>query len=88
MADKPDDGGSVIPTIETIAYSSGTGSRVYHPGLSLRDYFAAAALQGWLASFGQDTAHPADGHRGNENCAANAKFAYALADAMLKARQS
>jgi hypothetical protein len=45
------------------------------PGLSIRDYFAAAALQGLLAEGG---------------CAswdADAESAYKAADAMLKARE-
>lgn len=53
-------------------------------GMSLRDYFAAKAMAGWLASYGSDNPHPATtGHA--EVVAANA---YAMADAMLKASQS
>ncbi|GKV89326.1 hypothetical protein [Pectobacterium carotovorum] len=54
------------------------------PGMTLRDYFAAKAMQGWLSSYGVDAVHPA--HSGNAVDAA--KNAYALADAMLKARIS
>lgn len=53
-------------------------------GMTLRDYFAAKAMQGWLSSYGVDAVHPA--HSGNAVDAA--KNAYALADAMLKARIS
>ena len=49
------------------------------PQISLRDYFAAAALQGFMA------AHTSGG------CLVDdlyAKYAYDLADAMLKAREA
>lgn len=50
------------------------------PGMSLRDYFAAAALQGILASYaGPDCGLP------NDDTAA--VRAYDYADAMLKARK-
>lgn len=45
----------------------------------LRDYFAAAALQGWLASFGVEADHPAV-----SRCSATvAHQAYVTADAMM-----
>ena len=49
-------------------------------GMTLRDYFAAKAMQGLLAQFqgcanGCDPAH-------------HAKWAYEMADAMLKAREA
>lgn len=51
-------------------------------GMSLRDYFAAKAMQGWLSSYGPDDKHPV--------AAGDADFvaqrAYAMADAMLAAR--
>ena len=46
-------------------------------GMSLRDYFAAKAMQGDLVS----GVHP-------DNFDATAKRAYKMADAMLKARQA
>lgn len=49
------------------------------PGLSLRDYFAAAALQGLLAHQG------ADGSEGQQRKLA--ALAYASADALLAARK-
>ncbi len=52
--------------------------------LTLRDYFATAALQGWLATYPVDCAHPADSRNGPAKLA---KQAYALADAMLQARE-
>lgn len=49
-----------------------------HGGMSLRDYFAAKWLQGWVAnpSSADATAEEAAG------------WAYAMADAMLKARET
>jgi hypothetical protein len=49
----------------------------FSPGMSLRDYFAAKALQGLLAHEG-----PAFDYRDS------ARMAYGLADAMLKAREA
>ena len=46
-------------------------------GMTLRDYFAAKALQGWVA--GTDHTRPFDYSR-------VASFAYEIADAMMKAR--
>lgn len=54
-------------------------------GMSLRDYFAAKAIAGWLASFGDDVTHPADS--ADSHCAETiARMSYRMADAMLKAR--
>lgn len=51
-----------------------------HPGMSLRDYLAARAMQGWLSTWGES-----DGAVKPEKVAA---FAYEMADAMLRARES
>lgn len=51
-----------------------------HPGMSLRDYFAAQAMQGYLAAGG--TIDIARGPLFIER----AEVCYAIADAMLKAR--
>jgi hypothetical protein len=50
----------------------------YYPGMTLRDYFAAKALQGMLAENG-------GGALRNDKLAA---YAYNLADEMLKARET
>lgn len=50
-------------------------------GMSLRDYFAAKAMQGWLATF-TDSRHPTE----NGGAQDFARRAYALADEMIKAR--
>ncbi|MEG6305299.1 hypothetical protein UXP06_11975 [Enterobacter ludwigii] len=52
-------------------------------GMTLRDYFAAKAMQGWLASFPADACHPSV----SGVCDKVAKQSYELADAMLKARE-
>ncbi|OWT61987.1 hypothetical protein [Candidimonas nitroreducens] len=51
-------------------------------GISVRDYFAAKAMQGWLSSYGPDDQHPAN----NGSCDFVAAQAYAMADAMLAER--
>jgi hypothetical protein len=51
---------------------------VTEQGMTLRDYFAAKALQGMLAESGGGALH-------NTNLS---EFAYLIADAMLKAREA
>lgn len=63
------DGGPAFPS--TISDDS-----LHVGGMSLRDYFAAKAMQGLMAS-------PAD----PESMEVAAKWSYNLADAMLKARE-
>ena len=57
------------------AFPTGTGVTPYNPGMTLRDYFAAAALQGMLSEPSLK-ATPEE----------FASKSYELADAMLKAR--
>ena len=64
-----EDGGPAFPS--TISDDS-----LHVGGMSLRDYFAAKAMQGLMAS-------PAD----PESMEVAAKWSYKLADAMLKARE-
>ncbi|EMF7245760.1 hypothetical protein V4F06_003551 [Klebsiella variicola] len=54
-----------------------------YEGLTVRDYFAAKAMQGWLASYPESDQHPVVTHR--ENMVA--ELSYLMADAMLKARE-
>lgn len=58
------------------AFPTGTGVTPYNPGMTLRDYFAAKAMQGMLA----DPTFP------DEMDIAGA--AYEVADAMIKAREA
>jgi len=66
------DGGSAFP--QNPEWCSGKG------GMTLRDYFAAKAMQGWLASFPEE-AEFKDGMEPRI-----AAFAYRVADAMIEAR--
>lgn len=63
------------------------GGHVYptqgYEGLTVRDYFAAKAMQGWLASYPESEQHPVANNR--ENMVA--ELSYLMADAMLKARE-
>ena len=77
-----DDGGSAFPTkvITGTEYIENVGNRhTYdeYPGMTLRDYFAAKAMEGMLACPTQPQSGP-DMY---------AKDAYEIADAMLKARE-
>ena len=54
-----------------------------YEGLTVRDYFAAKAMQGWLASYPESNQHPVATH--HENMVAD--LSYLMADAMLKARE-
>jgi hypothetical protein len=60
------------------------GASQQFAGMTLRDYFAAKAMAGWLASYPLDTLHPAS--RGKEGDVA--EMSYTLADAMLRAREA
>jgi len=55
-------------------------------GMNLRDYFAAAALKGMTANTNDD--HDADVETYEEYCADVARCCYALADAMMEARNA
>ena len=48
--------------------------------MTIRDYFATAAMQGWLASYGPDDGAP--------KADTTARMAYEFADAMLRAREA
>lgn len=71
MSEKINDGGTAFPIVETS--SSGSCS----PGMTLRDYLAAAAMQGMLAA---SWGNPMD-------CQRLAHDSYRVADAMLAARE-
>lgn len=76
MSTAANDGGPAFP----IAYQHKTDGALFEqrwPGLSLRDYFAASALQGLVVIVAPGTT-PDDA----------AAAAYRLADAMLRAREA
>ena len=91
MSEKPIyDGGTAYPrNIETRSFTDhDSGSRVlttekWEDGLSLRDYFAAHAIQGELACQSE-----ADGSWPEKYLPDLAKRAYQIADAMLRARNA
>lgn len=71
-----DNGGSAFPKSHSANYPEEIVG-----GMSLRDYFAAKAMQGFnkgMVDYGWD----------HEILEAHAKQAYAIADAMLKARNN
>lgn len=74
MADNIDDGGPAFPVAEDHKIAS---EFTWTQGLSIRDYFAAAALRGLL----NNESIPKD-------AAAFAVDAYRFADAMLEARKA
>ncbi len=64
------------PAFPMPAHTDQNGTRVpMAGGMTLRDYFAAKAMQGWAADSGVTTA-------------IGAKWAYEMADAMLAAREA
>jgi hypothetical protein len=75
---------SVIPDTPTVVtdtmFAQRAGQQSAFDGVTVRDYFAAAALQGILAAHSGEVQLPAD--------AKAATWAYEQADAMLKARSS
>lgn len=74
------DGGYAFPMEATDA----TAWRDCNQGMTLRDYFAAKALSGWLASYPESCTHPIVAGNADEV----AKHSYMLADAMLRAREA
>ena len=75
---KIDDGGAAFPIDSYILNPNATEKEIKEAqGMTLRDYFAAAALQGFITNNGTD--NTADGTL--------AEWAYTLADAMIEARK-
>lgn len=74
---KANDGGQAFP-MQAIMGGDGYLAAPRQDGMTLRDYFAAAALQGLLASFA--------GMKMPSESSAWSKDAYMLADAMLAER--
>ena len=78
METKTNDGGPAFPAQPIYRDPSGDTITCPQGGMSLRDYFAAQALTGWVSD-------PAtrEGHADEA-----ARICYRFADAMLRARQS
>lgn len=83
---KIDDGGLAFPYVPPLDPRGGVaqGYDWPAPGMSLRDWFAGLALQGWLASCVNLSTHPVNVDGG---ATAAANQAYAMADAMIAARK-
>ena len=79
-------GGAAFP-VPSYVNVAGETHDVEFQGMTLRDYFAAAALQGLCAGFSaQDRDWPRDDEPEGYDVAA--EHAYQMADAMLKARDA
>ena len=82
--EKVNNGGPAFPREDYQANGYDKGfEKLGQEGMSLRDYFAAKAMAGWLASYPESCTHPIVAGNADEV----AKHSYALADAMLKARE-
>ena len=68
------------------AFPTGTGVTPYNPGMTLRDYFAAKAMQGMFAN--PEDIHNPYQETYDEYVAEIARCAYKQADAMMKAREA
>ena len=79
MSEKIKDGGAAFPSGEQYRNGAGDlcGKSSLYEGMTLRDYFAAKAMQGLLANSETNRSWGV-----NEN----AKYAYEQANAMLKAK--
>lgn len=77
MSNQINDGGPAFPHKRQIRCNGEVIDSEMEPGMTLRDYFAAAALQGMLSD-------PDRGGSGSEF----AQAAYSCADAMLKWRDA
>ena len=75
------DGGPAFPAQEQIDYPSCSVMN-YYPGMTLRDYFAAKFMQGFIAAPDREENYS---HVTRDECA---RRAYQMADAMLAARES
>jgi hypothetical protein len=77
MSNQINDGGPAFPHKRQIRCNGEVIDSEMEPGMTLRDYFAAAALQGLLA----------DGGGSSSSWDDDAKNAYQAADAMLRAME-
>ncbi|EFB2450695.1 hypothetical protein FHQ75_03175 [Escherichia coli] len=71
-------------TMNTFGIELAPGKTADFGGMTLRDYFAAKAMQGWLASFPEADQHPVSSGKAD----LVAEVSYLMADAMLKAREA
>lgn len=80
-------GGPAFPREDYQANGHERGfERLGQEGMSLRDYFAAKAMQGYLSNAWQAKEMDETGDTSSEQMALVAEAAYCMADAMLKSR--
>lgn len=82
-----DNGGPAFPAEEDTEYPSLVVT-TKHQGMTLLDYFAAKALGSLIRATAPNGMTFGSSEEGAKNCALYAECAYAMAGAMLKARQS
>lgn len=75
------DGGPAFPVSNEQSDDGLSASK----GMSLRDFFAAGAMQGWLASWPSTADHPDISLNGASSIA---RLSYAIADAMIAEREA
>lgn len=82
-----DDGGPAFP--HEVPQGMGAGGSVsrHHPGMPLRDYFAARAMQGIVADMAGAIANDDRPDRLRRALENTARLSFAMADAMLEARK-
>jgi hypothetical protein len=71
------------------AFPTGTGITPYNPGMTLRDYFAAASIEAAMRMVKRDLNRDQEDFYWNQiEREIVASRAYSMADAMLKAREA
>ncbi|HET8695568.1 MAG TPA: hypothetical protein VFM33_12920 [Aquabacterium sp.] len=80
MSNEQNNGGPAFPLVEPAGEMCSVST-----GMSLRDYFAAKAMQGWIASRPKIMGETLDGS--HDMAMVLSKAAYTMADAMLEARK-
>ncbi|MEE4332272.1 hypothetical protein V2J70_02125 [Pseudomonas alliivorans] len=87
-----DDGGNAFPVADYDHMAMQPATVDEHKrqlmGMSLRDYFAAKALQGYLANSWQAETLDSLGESAPQQMATVVEISYAMADAMLAARNA
>lgn len=61
--------------------------KAYHPGMTIRDEFAKAAMQAWVQATTKPYVHASEYHVDVVEKSKIAREAYGLADAMMEARK-
>ena len=83
-----EDGGPAFPAPEAAKARFGDSNPDAFLGMSLRDYLAAKAMQGYLANAWQAQELDSLGESAAQQIATVAEISYAMADAMLAARSA